>query len=183
MEIRKIRIFNRPPTKDELLMLATEIERALLSKGYESYVKIVNSTRIDVTEVRLSEEYVNRFGHNRNNYSGRRGRILTWINWVIVNNTVNRILDRYDVSANVDSLHGRIIIRRGKESFSEGDILEHIYQQNIEWADAVRYGWYPDYDARYRELEDVDFSSLEERVNNRLQQLGDAIMRLSPRRN
>jgi hypothetical protein len=113
MEIRKI----VGATTEEV---GKNLKNALKRLGYDFY-PTYTGTGIKLQDVRLSDEYVKKYGRNVSPYTGRRGRILGWYNWVEVNNTINNVLDRLHASANVHSLHGKLKIREGKHGFTESD--------------------------------------------------------------
>lgn len=110
--------------------LANEIDSSLRNNGISCFVSTPTSSSIRLQNCRLTDDYVNKHGYNISPYSGRRGRVLNWDNWVTVNNTINKVLDRHDVSANASSLHGTFQIREGKKAFTEDD-WEHLGWQNV----------------------------------------------------
>lgn len=64
-----------------------------------------------VGEVRLSQEYVDKKGYNVSSFSGRRGRYLSWDQWVDLNDKVNDLFDINGVKADITSLGGKFVIR------------------------------------------------------------------------
>jgi len=113
MEIRKI--VGATPME-----VSKKINEKLKSLGYNFFPSFTG-TGIRLQDIRLSEDYIKKYGRNVSPFTGRRGRILGWYNWVEVNNAVNDVLDRLHVSANVHSLHGKLKIREGKLRFTESD--------------------------------------------------------------
>ena len=110
--------------------LSPEIDQGLRERGMRCVVSSPTSTSISLQDCRLTDEYVKEHGYNISPYSGRRGKILNWDNWVTVNNTINDVLDRHKISANASSLHGLFRIREGTKRFGESD-WEHLAWQNI----------------------------------------------------
>lgn len=110
--------------------LAHEIDMKLKGDGISCIVSTPTSSSIRLQECRLTDDYIKRHGYNISPYSGRRGRILNWDNWVTVNNTINNVLDKHDVSANASSLHGTFKIRKGKKAFTDDD-WQHLARQNV----------------------------------------------------
>ena len=106
--------------------LAKELTIDLSRLGYE-----VNFTadgkKLLMSNVRLGDKKIEMEGYNISPYTGRRGRILSWDNWVEVNNRINDVLDRHNVSANVNSLAGKFKIREGTKRFGEADWNEEGY--------------------------------------------------------
>jgi len=130
MKICKIRIKGQKPTPEQLEGLRTAIFEALLFKGYKSFVYIHNSTHIKVSNVRLSDKFVEEFGYNIHQgcmYTKRRTRVLNFDQWRIVNHTINKVLDDYHVSANVSSLQGNFKIRMGLHKFEEDEWITNYY--------------------------------------------------------
>jgi hypothetical protein len=113
MEIRKI----IGATTEEV---GKNIKNALKKLGYD-YYPTYTGKGIRLQDIRLSEDYIKKYGRNISPYTGRRGRILGWYNWVEVNNAINNVLDKLHVSANVHSLHGKLKVREGKRRFGEKD--------------------------------------------------------------
>jgi hypothetical protein len=122
MEIRKIIGANRETVRDKLTS-------ALKRLGYDFGVRPAGAG-FEIRNIRLSDEYVKKYGRNFSPFTGRRGRILGWRNWVQVNNAVNDVLDRMDVGANIKSLGGKFKIRYGKHRFTEGD-WEGLAYENV----------------------------------------------------
>lgn len=106
-----------------------ELNREFKKKGYQAYVSSKDHA-IDISGVRLSDEYVKKFGYNRSPYTGRRGKVLGWMNWVDVNNSINDVLDRLGASANASSMHGRFKVREGSKRFTEAD-WENLAYENV----------------------------------------------------
>jgi len=110
-------------------VMADKIKQALAEEGYDVREVTAKSNRhIDLQGVRLGEKYLEEKGYNISPYSGRRGRILNWDNWVEVNNTLNKVLDEYHASANIKSLGGKFKIREGTKAYTEDDWDEAGYQ-------------------------------------------------------
>jgi hypothetical protein len=120
MEIRKIIGANKENVKDKLTS-------ALRRLGYDFNVN-PKGAGFEIRNIRLSNEYVKKHGRNFSPFTGRRGRILGWKNWVEVNNTVNKVLDKMHVGANVKSLGGKFKIRYGTHAFTESDWEDLAYE-------------------------------------------------------
>lgn len=151
MIIRRIRMFERRPTAGEMKMVIDDLSDKTRALGYNSYIFRVNSTRIDVKDVRLMQSYIDKFGYNRSPYTERRGRILNWENWTVFIDTINDVLDAYAVSANVSSQHDLIKIRAGDERRTayqiETDLWEWAagkrdpFMRRTMWIDNLVNGW------------------------------------------
>ena len=109
--------------------VANAVSTALKQAGYSNYAGTKDHS-VNISDIRLSPSYVEKYGRNIFAYSGRRGNVLGWVNWVEVNNTINRVLDKMNVSANVHSLHGQLKVREGMHSFTEKD-WEAFGQRNV----------------------------------------------------
>lgn len=107
-------------------VIIDSLNNRIKNLGFDSFVRPTDS-KITISDVRLGDKWVAEKGYNVSPYTGRKGRVLGWKNWVQVNNTVNKVLDELDVSANVSSLHGEFIIRKGKEKFTEDDWEDKAY--------------------------------------------------------
>ena len=117
---------NRPSTEEKNAMIK-EIEMEMEQMGYDSFVDW-DGNKIKFGNVRLSDKYIKEQGYNLSPYTGRRGRILNWENWVQVNNKLNETFDRKGWSANIQSLGGKFRIRKGKQAFTEDDWEEFAYE-------------------------------------------------------
>ena len=111
-------------------VVSKKIGEALRKLDYDAYASPEGSKAVWIQDVRLSGKWVKRYGYNVSPYTGHRGRILGWKNWVQVNNTINKVLDRLGVSATASSLHGKFKIREGKKKFTEED-WEELGYDNI----------------------------------------------------
>jgi len=142
MRITKIRNADKGKIIDEL-------NKDFKNKGYQAYVSSTNGA-VSISGIRLSDEYVKKYGYNRSPYTGKRGKILGWRNWVEVNNTINDVLDRLAASANVNSMHGKLKIREGNRRFSEVDWEELAYQNvgSIIHPVYLKDAWLPEREAR-----------------------------------
>lgn len=121
---------SRKLTEGELQGLCTALEVTLQQIALmTSSAEVVNSSHINLHDIRLSDEHISRFGYNRSPWTGIHGRVLGWRDWVLVNNTVNDCLDLYGIEAHVYSLHGKFEIRQGMQRFSEADWTAQSYEQ------------------------------------------------------
>jgi len=95
-----------------------------------SSADVVNSSHINLHDIRLGNEHIALHGYNESPHTGNRGRVLGWKDWVLVNNTVNDALDMYGISANVHTLHGKFKVRVGMTRFRESDWM-HLAYENV----------------------------------------------------
>lgn len=135
MEVTRIRGESKEVIIDRL-------EKTIKKLGYDVNVEPADA-KIMISDVRLSDKWIAEKGYNISPHTGRRGRILGWKNWVQVNNTVNKVLDELDVSANVRSLHGVFMIREGEKKFTEEDWEERAYDNVGSMVEPLqrRYAW------------------------------------------
>ena len=116
-------------THTECLMIIKDLNSELNKLGYAHFTEEpsnVCSTRI--TGIRLSENKIKRDGYNISPYTGRRGRVLGWENWVEVNNAINNVFDKFKLSGNISSLGGQFVIREGSKKFTEDDWEKKGYE-------------------------------------------------------
>ena len=123
MNIRKIRIIekeksitdkekSRKLTDEEMKQLRSELYKEIKEIGVDAGISIENSSFISINGCKLTSEYADKYGRNTN---GRmKTTILGWGDWVEVNNTINRVLDKWNISAMASSLNGYISIRDGQ---------------------------------------------------------------------
>ncbi len=123
MEITKIRGATGQQVYDRI---EQELERA----GYR--ISRAGSVNIRPTYISFTVEIeTEKVGHNIHigyDYKEKRINKLGWDDWVYVNNLVNNILDEMNVSANVQTLKGQFVIRRGTQRFSEDDWEDQKYR-------------------------------------------------------
>jgi len=113
-------------TTEQKWQVGNKIAEELKKMGYDSIVDIDRGV-LEIRHVRLIPE---KTGYNISPYSGRRGRILNWDDWVKVNNTINKVLNKERISANVKSLKGKFIVRQGAKAMTERD-WEHLKYENV----------------------------------------------------
>ncbi len=101
-------------------------------QGYVSMTKVKAPTAcsFSMSDFRLSQKLVDKEGFNISPFTGRRGRILGWEDWVKVNNAINRVMDKKKVEAKVSSLGGKFMIREGKRAFKRRD-REPLGYENV----------------------------------------------------
>ena len=132
MEITKIRGSTGPDVYNA-------VRQELESGGFR-----LDNSRVAPTHVAFKVNLeVSKVGHNLSPYaeaepyfySGkkktgmyRKGMSLGWSDWVWVNNHINDVLDRMNVSANVQSLKGQFVVRRGMQRFEEADWEDNKYR-------------------------------------------------------
>lgn len=102
-----------------------------LSIGNRIPVGDISGSRINLSNCRLTEKYVKKYGRNvKTNTYGlgerakthkRRGRVLGWEDWVEFNDAVNDVLDELNISANVKSLGGKFNIREKRQRKTRAD--------------------------------------------------------------
>jgi len=119
MEIRKIRDRNgRYLHPIQTKELALSIESTLKDIGFRAYAYSLNSSAIRISGVRLNTKA---WGHNISPYTYRRGNILNYYQWGLVNYTLNVIFDYHELSAKITSLNGLFVIRDGFERYTFRD--------------------------------------------------------------
>lgn len=108
-----------------------DLQDELKKQGFNFYVDVISPyNSFKISDVRLSEGYTKKYGYNVSPYTGKRGNILGWNDWVRFNNTLNKVMDRHRVSANAQSLGGKFIIRKGGVPFTESD-WEELAEENV----------------------------------------------------
>jgi len=127
MKITNIRCnkTNKKLTFSELKTVAEFLECKLGELGYITQSSVKNSSRIDLgLHMRSFKIDVNMLGYNAQynpymNYKAgyKKTSTPTWSQRVCYNNTINDILDRYNIKANIKS--GDYTIRKGFESYNE----------------------------------------------------------------
>lgn len=132
MHITKVRQNNKTISQMQWEAMMIDLKKALKEQGFDFYIdkeKPLNS--FNFSQVRLSGEYVKKYGYNVSPYEPhRRGRILGWKDWVKFNNTVNQVLNKHRISANVSSLGGKFKIRKGGIAYGESD-WEGLAEENV----------------------------------------------------
>jgi hypothetical protein len=121
--------------KDKVELIRGKIANMLRDKGYSASVEIKNGS-INLRDIRISDDRVKEQGHNLqqtgSTKSGiRKTRSLSWEDWVEVNDSVNSVLDSFNVSANVKSLGGKFDIRDKKEGRRSESDWEHLSGENV----------------------------------------------------
>ena len=101
--------------------LARKLMKQLEKNGIGCEVNPETSSRLNVTNCRFTQKYVDKYGYNQSPFTNRKGKVLGWQDWVEFNNTLNDTLDNADVSANIKSLGGKFNIRAGDKRFDEDD--------------------------------------------------------------
>lgn len=131
MHVSKVRVDNKLVEQAKWDMFMSELSSELRKAGFDhrlEHVKPLNS--FSFGGIRLTSEYVKEHGYNISPFTGRRGRVLGWKDWVRFNNTVNKVMDKYNISANVSSLGGKFKIREGRMKYDEDD-WEPLGEENI----------------------------------------------------
>ena len=108
-----------------------DVARAIRAKGYTCEVSQTTSTAFSIGNIRLSQERIKKHGYNISPYSGRRGRVLSWDDWVNVNNAINAVLNRKGISANVSSLGGKVRVREGTRAYERWEWENNFGYDNV----------------------------------------------------
>ena len=130
MRIIKIRVGKVKPSSWYLEELEKKLKDALKFKGYDAPISVVNSTALNVGVITLTDAFIEKFGKNIQESTlgkSRRTKHLNYYQYVVVNKTINKVLDEMNVSADVKSWHDKLIIRKGKTSYSADDWEEFEY--------------------------------------------------------
>jgi len=113
-----------------LELIAERLELELGSKGYITEYTVINSSRIDLKlRGRSFKVNTDKLGYNAKldnsiKHGYRRSNTPTWGQRVDYNNTVNRVLNDYEVSCKVVS--GDFTIRNGVVCFDERDWKDQV---------------------------------------------------------
>ncbi len=67
---------------------------------------------------------------NRFTQTGRKTNVLSWDDWVNVNNAMNESMNKFNISGNVNTLGGKFKVREGNQTFTEDD-WEHLAYENV----------------------------------------------------
>lgn len=119
-----------------------EVQNALTEKlvglGFDFTILPRTSTSFEIRDIRIAPERLQSEGYNYRMFPyaagfskhPRRTRALTWDNWIEVNGSVNEVLDRMNVSANVKTLGGKFKIREGTHAYTAQDWSE-LGRENV----------------------------------------------------
>lgn len=131
MHIRKVRVDNKLLEQVKWDAMRSDLHSELAKEGF-TFVMDEPAPRssIDFHGIRLSTEWMKEHGHNVSPFTGRRGNVLGWKDWVRFNNAVNKVMDKYNISANVSSLGGKFKIREGRMKYTEDD-WEGLADENV----------------------------------------------------
>src|SRR3972149_943598 len=112
--------------------IASDLRNRLTVEGYKANISIRNPTSVNIQNIRRAKSDNLHTVSYRMGYSKtpKATNILTWDNWVEVNNDINRILSKKKASANVKSLGGKFKIREGIKEYTEED-WEHLKYENV----------------------------------------------------
>ena len=131
MHVSKIRVDNKIIEEAKWDAFRSELRKTLQSEGFDYAIEEKAPRQsFNFSGVRLSSDWVGKHGYNISPYTGRRGRILGWQDWVRFNNTVNKVMDKYNISAKVSSLGGKFKIREGRLAMTEDD-WEGLAEENV----------------------------------------------------
>jgi hypothetical protein len=122
MKITSIRINREKPSELNLQRICDKIQHAFKTFGFVTNVEVHTSTSIRIG-LHMRSFQLDLDKHDRNLYISRAGNKLTnlptWDQRVEFNDIVNKILNAFNVSANVKS--GPYTIRQGTKSFTENE--------------------------------------------------------------
>lgn len=131
MHVRKVRVDDKVMDELKYAGFRAELDKELHGQGFQYYIDEKSHRQsLDFRGIRLSKSWIGKHGHNVSPYTGRRGSILGWSDWVRFNNTVNKVMDKFGMSANVSSLGGKFKIREGTKAMTEKD-WEGLGEENI----------------------------------------------------
>ena len=108
MEIRKIRMNDKTISEETLNLISQQIETVLKDLGFNVTVSKINSSKLRLSEIRTDKKV---WYYNESPYTQRRGTVLNFNQWILVNYAINSIFDKYNLSANISSLNGKFKIR------------------------------------------------------------------------
>lgn len=95
---------------EDLHEFCEELSKTLNEMGFKATITINTRTQIKISNVRLQTD---KWGYNISPYTGRRGNILNFYQWALVNYAVNVECDLSGLSAKITSLNGHFEIRDG----------------------------------------------------------------------
>ena len=131
VHIVRIRKDNKLLEDLEWRAFINDLQAELRKAGFDAYVNAPSPTQgVTISDVRLSEDYVKKQGYNVSPYTGRKGKILGWKNWVAFNNTLNKVMNRHKISATAKSLGGKFMIRKGGVPYTAED-WEGLKEENV----------------------------------------------------
>jgi len=131
MHVSKIRVNKKIMEEMKWDLFMKELNRRLENAGFKySIDRKARRQSFNFGRVRLSKEHIRKHGYNISPSTGRRGNILGWNDWVRFNNTVNNVMDKHSISANVSSLGGKFKIRKGTNAMTEAD-WESLAGENV----------------------------------------------------
>ena len=117
------------PTGKECDLLAKEVKGVLDSLMYDAPVVIPTKNRcsIKVGNVTLSSDFIAKNGHNVNSFSGRRGRYLSWDQWIDLHNGISDLFDKKGLSASISTDAKKYVIRdeNGRKSEEDWESAKH----------------------------------------------------------
>ena len=120
----------RKPTDDELDRVRKDLNDEMLQRGIDCSVFELSSTSLNLTDCRLTREYIDKYGYNLSPHTDRRGSILGWEDWVEFNDALNDVMDRHGMSGNAHSLAGKFRIRNGDQRLSRDD-WDDLASENV----------------------------------------------------
>jgi hypothetical protein len=131
VHITKVRKNNKALEETQWNFFLKNLQDELRKQGFSFYTEVVSPyNSFKISDVRLSEEWTKKHGYNVSPYTGKRGSILGWKDWVRFNNTLNNVMNRHRISANAQSLGGKFTIRKGGVPMTESD-WEALAEENV----------------------------------------------------
>ena len=120
--------------KSKIDDIKSDIKNKLDNRGYSATVDIVGNS-IKLRSIRISNDRISSKGHNLQRKHGQEGykrtRALSWGDWVEVNDSVNDVLDKHGVAANVKSLGGKFDIRDKSEGRRDENDWSSLSYENV----------------------------------------------------
>ena len=127
VNISSIKYHGRKISGEELDYLAHLIKVRLNSYGYSSTVNKITASSLKLSDVRLTQSMITKYGHNRKSDSGHRTSYPSWTNWGAIVHLINSLMDETDITASITSQHGLIKWREGKIVHDTNDIEEQLW--------------------------------------------------------
>lgn len=129
MDVRKVYSpDHKRLSESECNNLYSAVGKKLADLGYDYNIEsVTHKCSFRVTNIRLADKKLQEDGYNISPYTGRRGRVLNWDNWVEVNNAINEVFDEKKMAGKISSLNNQFKIRDGKTAFTEDEWEEKAY--------------------------------------------------------
>ena len=98
-----------------------KVNRGEVIEGLQAFLNeagFLTDTWGDKSKLRRFRIDIKKHGYNRHTCTGRRTRSLSWGNWIDCNALVNEYFDNEGLTANISTLGGKFILRRGAEAYT-----------------------------------------------------------------